>query len=176
MKILNYLRMKTLIKILCLSVLWFSCEETEHNLSCSNTSTYLCLSDIKFQVVYDYYNNEFLSSDKLGGHYTLADEALTQEEWNALYEGQLVQTTATHNNGDSSIIYFLDSLIIGNSGSAGLSELCPSDPYLYVNENLDSAMVTCTILDYTLLEDSEYYNNEADDNGDMKHCCHKLTD
>tara|TARA_B100000029_G_scaffold429288_1_gene439605 strand:+ start:233 stop:733 length:501 start_codon:yes stop_codon:yes gene_type:complete len=166
--------MKTLIKILCLSILWFSCEEDDGDLSCLNTSNYSCLSDIRFKVETDWINGGTYVS---GGHYTLANEPLTQEEWNALYgDYNLSQTTATYNNGDSSIIYFLDSLIIGNSGYAGLSEPCPSDPYLYVNENLDSAMVTCTILDYTLLEDSEYYNNKSDDNGNMKHCCHKLAD
>ena len=170
--------MKTLIKILCLSVLWFSCEDDDGDLSCLNTSNYSCLSDIRFKVETDWINGGTYVS---GGHYTLANEPLTQEEWNALYgDYNLSQTTATYNNGDSSIIYFLDSLIIGNSGSAGLSELCPSEPYIYVNpdqqDSLFHAMATCSILDFTLLEDSEYYNNEADDNGDMKHCCHKLTD
>ena len=162
------------VSFIFILILFWSCEEQSEDLSCLNTSHYLCLSDVRFKVETDWING---GTDVSGGHYTLHDEPLTQEEWNALYgDYNLAQTTATYNNGDSSIIYFLDSLIRGSTGSFRLSEPCPSEPYLYVNEYLDSAMVMCTILDYTLLENSEYYNNEAWDDGNMKHCCHRLID
>ena len=160
--------------------LW-GCNESQVDLECSNTSNYLCLSDVKFQKVKEYINSDMHSNDTLGFHYTLDNYPLSSNEWQEQFGGQLVGTTATHNNGPSSIIYYIDSLIIGNSGYAGLSEECSPEPYLYINpyqpDSVLHSMVTCTILSYTLLEDSDYYNNEIEDldeSNDMKHCCHRL--
>ena len=60
------------------------------------------------------------------------------------------------------MIYYPDSII----QLSWLIRECPDSTFLHVENDIDSAIATCTVLDFTLLEDSFFDN--------IEHCCNEL--